>query len=135
MRDLVRQRRRWMEGLLHLAFNRRLPLVPKLPLLYSIFTWTLAPFQLTGNTQPIGTMTLGGSTRQASVRQAVSVTGTGPLSSEIVDGSNTNSFLAYDLIGRQRLRFGQSHSDLGHRAGRSAQFLRPPRHNCEREQE
>ncbi len=48
VRDLVRQRRRWMEGLLHLAFNRRLPLVPKLPLLYSIFTWTLAPFQFVG---------------------------------------------------------------------------------------
>lgn len=47
-RDLLRQRRRWMEGLLHLAFNRRLPLLRKLPLLYSIFTWTLAPFQFVG---------------------------------------------------------------------------------------
>jgi egghead protein (zeste-white 4 protein) len=48
VRDLLRQRRRWIEGLLRLAFNRRLPLVPKLPLLYSIFTWSLAPFQFVG---------------------------------------------------------------------------------------
>jgi egghead protein (zeste-white 4 protein) len=48
VRDLLRQRRRWIEGLLHLAFNRRLPLVPKLPLLYSIFTWSLAPLQFVG---------------------------------------------------------------------------------------
>jgi beta-1,4-mannosyltransferase len=48
VRDLLRQRRRWIEGLLHLAFNRRLPLVPKLPLLYSIFTWSLAPIQFVG---------------------------------------------------------------------------------------
>jgi hypothetical protein len=48
VRDLLRQRRRWIEGLLRLAFNRRLPLIPKLPLLYSIFTWSLAPFQFVG---------------------------------------------------------------------------------------
>lgn len=48
VRDLLRQRRRWIEGLLRLAFNRRLPLMPKLPLLYSIFTWSLAPFQFVG---------------------------------------------------------------------------------------
>jgi hypothetical protein len=48
VRDLLRQRRRWIEGLLHLAFNRKLPLVPKLPLLYSIFTWSLAPLQFVG---------------------------------------------------------------------------------------
>ena len=48
VRDLLRQRRRWIEGLLRLAFNRRLPLVPKLPLLYSIFTWSLAPLQFVG---------------------------------------------------------------------------------------
>jgi hypothetical protein len=48
IRDLLRQRRRWIEGLLRLAFNRRLPLVPKLPLLYSIFTWSLAPLQFVG---------------------------------------------------------------------------------------
>jgi hypothetical protein len=48
VRDLLRQRRRWIEGLLRLAFNRRLPLTPKLPLLYSIFTWSLAPFQFVG---------------------------------------------------------------------------------------
>ena len=48
VRDLLRQRRRWIEGLLRLAFNRRLPLAPKLPLLYSIFTWSLAPFQFVG---------------------------------------------------------------------------------------
>jgi hypothetical protein len=48
VRDLLRQRRRWIEGLLRLAFNRRLPLLPKLPLLYSIFTWSLAPFQFVG---------------------------------------------------------------------------------------
>jgi beta-1,4-mannosyltransferase len=46
--DLVRQRRRWIEGLLRLAFNRRLPLKPKIPLLYSIFTWSLAPLQFVG---------------------------------------------------------------------------------------
>jgi len=46
--DLLRQRRRWIEGLLRLAFNRKLPLVPKLPLLYSIFTWSLAPLQFVG---------------------------------------------------------------------------------------
>ena len=48
MADLVRQRRRWIEGLLRLAFNRELPWVPKIPLLYSIFTWSLAPFQFVG---------------------------------------------------------------------------------------
>lgn len=48
VRDLVRQRRRWIEGLLRLACNRRLPLAPKIPLLYSIFTWSLAPFQFVG---------------------------------------------------------------------------------------
>lgn len=46
--DLVRQRRRWIEGLLRLAFNRKLPLIPKIPLLYSIFTWTFAPLQFVG---------------------------------------------------------------------------------------
>jgi beta-1,4-mannosyltransferase len=48
VRDLLRQRRRWIEGLLRLAFNRRLPLLPKLPLLYSIFTWAMAPLQFVG---------------------------------------------------------------------------------------
>ena len=48
VRDLIRQRRRWIEGLLRLAFNRRLPLVPKLPLVYSILTWSLAPLQFVG---------------------------------------------------------------------------------------
>jgi hypothetical protein len=48
IRDLLRQRRRWIEGLLRLAFNRRLPLIRKLQLLYSIFTWSLAPFQFVG---------------------------------------------------------------------------------------
>ena len=48
IKDLVRQRRRWIEGLLRLAFNRELPLIPKVPLLYSIFTWSLAPFQFVG---------------------------------------------------------------------------------------
>ena len=48
VRDLLRQRRRWIEGLLRLAFNRELPLLPKLPLLYSIFTWSLAPLQFVG---------------------------------------------------------------------------------------
>lgn len=46
--DLVRQRRRWIEGLLRLAFNRKLPLLPKIPLLYCIFTWSIAPFQFVG---------------------------------------------------------------------------------------
>jgi egghead protein (zeste-white 4 protein) len=70
VRDLLRQRRRWIEGLLRLAFNRRLPLKPKLPLLYSIFTWSLAPLQFVGlallisytsgldNTSPISPMFL-----------------------------------------------------------------------------
>ena len=48
IRDLIRQRRRWIEGLLRLAFNRRLPLAPKIPLVYSIFTWSLAPLQFVG---------------------------------------------------------------------------------------
>jgi type VI secretion system secreted protein Hcp len=48
---------------------------------------TLAPFQLTGNTRPIGTMTLNGGTRQAG---AADVTGTGPLSSEILDWGFTS---------------------------------------------
>ena len=48
VRDLIRQRRRWVEGLIRLALNRQLPLVPKLPLVYSIFTWVLAPFQFVG---------------------------------------------------------------------------------------
>jgi beta-1,4-mannosyltransferase len=67
VRDLIRQRRRWMEGLLRLAFNRRLPLAPRIPLLYSIFTWSLAPLQFVGiallvsfltgtdNTSPVST--------------------------------------------------------------------------------
>ena len=46
--DLIRQRRRWVEGLLRLACNRRLPLLPKLPLVYSILLWALAPFQFVG---------------------------------------------------------------------------------------
>jgi hypothetical protein len=46
--DLVRQRRRWIEGLLRLAFNRKLPFLQKVPILYSIFTWSLAPFQFVG---------------------------------------------------------------------------------------
>jgi beta-1,4-mannosyltransferase len=48
IRDLIRQRRRWIEGLLRLAVNRKLPLLQKVPLLYSIFTWSLAPFQFVG---------------------------------------------------------------------------------------
>jgi len=46
--DLIRQRRRWIEGLLRLAINRELPLVPKIPLLYSILTWCVAPLQFVG---------------------------------------------------------------------------------------
>ena len=46
--DLIRQRRRWIEGLLRLAFNRKLPFLPKVPLLYSVFTWSLAPIQFVG---------------------------------------------------------------------------------------
>jgi hypothetical protein len=48
IRDLIRQRRRWIEGLLRLAFNRTLPFRPKIPLLYSIFAWTVAPLQFVG---------------------------------------------------------------------------------------
>ena len=46
--DLIRQRRRWVEGLLRLACNRNLPLVPKIPLVYSIVLWSLAPLQSIG---------------------------------------------------------------------------------------
>jgi beta-1,4-mannosyltransferase len=46
--DLVRQRRRWIEGLLRLLVNRRLPFRTKLPLAYAISCWALAPFQFVG---------------------------------------------------------------------------------------
>jgi beta-1,4-mannosyltransferase len=46
--DLIRQRRRWIEGLLRLIKNPRLPLRSKLPLTYSVLTWALAPLQFIG---------------------------------------------------------------------------------------
>ena len=46
--ELIRQRRRWIEGLLRLACNRRLELKRKLPLVYSIATWSIAPLQFVG---------------------------------------------------------------------------------------
>lgn len=48
VRDLVRQRRRWIEGLLRLITNRHLPLKSKLPLAYSVVCWASAPFQFVG---------------------------------------------------------------------------------------
>lgn len=46
--DLVKQRRRWIEGLLRLAKNGRLPRSARIPLGYSILTWTCAPLQFVG---------------------------------------------------------------------------------------
>jgi len=46
--DLVRQRRRWSEGLFRLVFERSLPWKTKLPLAYSVICWSLAPFQFVG---------------------------------------------------------------------------------------
>jgi len=43
--ELVRQRRRWAEGLLRLVFKRSLPWRVKLPLFYSVLCWALAPVQ------------------------------------------------------------------------------------------
>ncbi len=48
VRDLVRQRRRWLEGLLRLVTNRRLPLKSKIPLAYAVICWGAAPFQFIG---------------------------------------------------------------------------------------
>ena len=48
IRDLVRQRRRWIEGLLRLIVNPTLSFRTKIPLAYSVFTWALAPFQFVG---------------------------------------------------------------------------------------
>lgn len=43
--ELVRQRRRWCEGLLRLVCKRSLPWRVKLPLFYSVVCWATAPFQ------------------------------------------------------------------------------------------
>lgn len=43
--ELIRQRRRWSEGLLRLVFKRSLPWRIKLPLFYSVLCWSLAPVQ------------------------------------------------------------------------------------------
>ena len=48
VRDLIRQRRRWIEGLLRLIVNPTLSFRTKIPLTYSVFTWALAPFQFVG---------------------------------------------------------------------------------------
>ncbi len=72
---------------------------------------TLAPFQFTGNTRPIGTMTLNGGTRQAGVRRAVAVTGTGPLSSEILDWGFTSQGAGAGAGGRgaRKVQLGDLH--------------------------
>jgi type VI secretion system secreted protein Hcp len=72
---------------------------------------TLAPFQFTGNTQPIGTMTLNGGTRQASVRHAVDVIGNGPLSSEILDWGFTSEGTGAGAGGRgaAKVKLGDLH--------------------------
>lgn len=43
--ELVRQRRRWAEGLLRLVFKRSLPWRAKLPLFYTVLCWAAAPVQ------------------------------------------------------------------------------------------
>lgn len=43
--ELVKQRRRWAEGLLRLVFKRSLPWRSKLPLFYSVACWATAPLQ------------------------------------------------------------------------------------------
>ena len=46
--ELVKQRRRWCEGLLRLICKRSLPWRVKAPLAYSVITWAMAPFQFIG---------------------------------------------------------------------------------------
>lgn len=44
-RDLVKQRKRWARGLLHVAGNRNVPLRNRLLLRYALATWVLGPLQ------------------------------------------------------------------------------------------
>ncbi|MBA2360490.1 MAG: glycosyltransferase family 2 protein [Actinobacteria bacterium] len=43
--ELIRQRRRWSEGLLRLVLKRSLPWRIKLPLFYMVLSWSVAPWQ------------------------------------------------------------------------------------------
>lgn len=45
LRELVKQRRRWSEGLLRLVFRRAIPWRVKFPLFYSVMIWVSAPIQ------------------------------------------------------------------------------------------
>ncbi len=45
VKELVRQRRRWSEGLLRLVFKRSLPWRAKFPLFFSVLCWAAAPLQ------------------------------------------------------------------------------------------
>lgn len=45
VRETIRQRRRWAEGLTRLALKRSLPLSSKWALAYSVFVWMASPFQ------------------------------------------------------------------------------------------
>ncbi len=46
--DLIRQRRRWAEGLLRLICKRSLPWRVKAPLAYTVLCWVSGPFQFVG---------------------------------------------------------------------------------------
>ncbi len=48
IRDFVRQRRRWAAGLIDLIFKRDLPFKTRAPLMYTVITWALGPFQFVG---------------------------------------------------------------------------------------
>ncbi len=48
VRELIRQRRRWCEGLLHLICKRSLPWRVKAPLAYSVLCWVSSPLQFAG---------------------------------------------------------------------------------------
>ena len=45
VRELVKQRRRWSEGLLRLVFKRAIPWRVKFPLFYFVMVWMAAPVQ------------------------------------------------------------------------------------------
>jgi len=51
--DLVKQRRRWSEGLLKLIFKRDIPLLSRLPLIYCVLAWVSSPFQFVGLLLPL----------------------------------------------------------------------------------
>jgi egghead protein (zeste-white 4 protein) len=51
--DLIKQRRRWAEGLLKLIIKRNLPWKLRLPLAYSVFCWISTPFQFIGVIMPL----------------------------------------------------------------------------------